>query len=151
MRMATFRLRFDPGTQARPATEEVEADLCLYVGDWIELLERTPGRPTTVVRIVHRVDVLRIVEVAKPTVVVHLLRAVTADQVDELVEEVRTLLDSPAITGLSVRGDGIVLSSPAGADLIARLDEAVERTDAALEVITSRGDAHRQTPYRPTG
>jgi hypothetical protein len=148
--MATFRIWFDPGAKGRPPTEEVEADLCLHVGDWIELLERSAVRPTTVVRIVHRADVIRIVEVAKPTVVVHLLRGVTAEQADEIVGEVGALLDSPAITGLSVRGDGIVLSSPVGADLVARLDQSAGRRGAALEVVTTR-DAHRASTSRPVG
>lgn len=143
--MGIFRITYV--RSAEPSrTEEIQAGFCLFVGDWIEFLERLPNEATTVVRVVRRSDALTIVEVAEPSVVVHLLRDdITSEQVDELVRDVQTFVDRPTVDGFTVRGDPDALSSPGGSSFVAFLDRATERSGKTLyvtaEVAPARGSA----------
>jgi len=138
-----FRVTFAPS--AEPArTDEIHAGFCLFVGDWIEFLERVPNEATRVVRVVRRSDVLTIVEVAEPSVAVHLLRDdITLEQVDELVRDVQTFVDRPSVEGFTVRGDPDALSSPGGAGFVAFLDRATERSGKTLYVTAEVAPARR--------
>jgi hypothetical protein len=143
--VSTFRVTYAPAVE--PPAEEIGAGFCLHVGDWIEFLERVPDEPTKVVRVVRRSDVVTIVEVAEPTVVVHLMRDdLTTDQVDDLQRQIASLVDCPTVDGFMVRGDPDALSSPNGAGFVAFLDQAAERSGKTLYVTADVGPASRRTP-----
>jgi hypothetical protein len=130
-----------PPSAGSPEIEELDADDCRDVGDWIEFVRRDSGRFPTVLRVVHRSTVSSVLEVSEPTVVVHQLQdELTRAQAAVLVDELRTVAHGETIDVVDVRATGRFLSSVDGAALVARLDEELggSGTSVRITALTTR-------------
>ena len=150
--MATFRITYrEDGSGPASTTEEIEADFCLDVGEWVEFLVRNGHTAPTVVRVVPRPALARILEIAEPVCVVHLLGTdLTTQEASDLMDDLRPLVDSEAVTSLNVRGTARMLASPTGAALVAFLDQALTRSGKHLH-LTTLSTARQPIGSRPRG
>ena len=145
--MATFRITYrEDGPGPASTTEEVEADFCLDVGEWVEFLARNGHTAPTVVRVVPRPALARILEITEPVAV----RPPAGErphreEASDLMDDLRPLVESEALTSLNVRGTARLLASPTGAALVAFLDQALTRSGKHLHLTTL------STPRQPIG
>jgi hypothetical protein len=139
--VATFKLTYRVEPQWASRVEEIEADRCLDVGNWIEFLGRNGHPSPTVLRVIDRSTLSRVLELSESGAVLHQLQEeMTRAQASDLIEELQPLVDSPSITRLDVRATGRFLTSVRGADLVAHLDRALSRSGKALRTtaVTTR-------------
>jgi hypothetical protein len=133
--VARFRITVREGGSRPATTEDLEADFCLDVGEWIEFLARSGRTAPTAVRVVARASLARILEIAEPVVVVHLLSDdLSTEEASDLIDDLRPLLESATLTSFNVRGTARLLASPSGAAFVAFLDQAVTRSGKDLHL-----------------